>query len=179
MSRWVVSLEAAATLAALAALGGAGVGYGLGGRVASAQAEADLAALQLTHELQASQAADAQLARLTAASARGDALAARLAAAQAAQHTQAQEYAREIKRLTTGRPCLNAGTVRLLNDAPAQAGAVSLSAPAGLSAAEAAAAASDTDVAGWIDGAQRQYDVCRRRLDALIDWHQESPDGHL
>jgi len=136
---------------------------------------ATLKAYQATQERQAAQAA---LDRLQQAQARGDALQARLAAEETNRQTQAQEHAREIKRLTTGRPCLNAGTVRLLNESAGRPGAASVPAPAGWIAAADAAAASDTDIAGWIDNAQRQYDTCRSRLDALIDWHQEDADGH-
>ena len=138
---------------------------------------ATLKAYQATQERQAAQAA---LDRLQQAQARGDALQARLAAEETHRQTQAQEHAREIKRLTTGRPCLNAGTVRLLNEATIRLSAspAGVSPPTGGTPAANAPAASDTDVAGWIDDAQRQYDACRGRLDALIDWHQEAADGH-
>ena len=118
--------------------------------------------------------AQAALDRFRAAQARGDALEARLAENERILETQAQEHAREIKRLTTGRPCLNAGTVRLLNEPAIRLAAVpaGVSSPIGRTAAADAPAASDTDVAGWIDGAQRQYGECRGRLDALIDWHE-------
>ena len=134
-----------------------------------------LKADQATQERQAAQAA---LDRLQQAQARGDALQARLAAEETHRQTQAQEHAREIKRLTTGRPCLNAGTVRLLNEPAIGLHAPALPAPASGADAADAPAASDTDVAGWIDGTRHQYDACRSRLDALIDWHQEAADGH-
>jgi len=121
-------------------------------------------------------AAQTALDRLQQAQARGDALESRLATAEAARKTTQEEHAREIKRLTTGRLCLDAGTVRLLNE-PAGAGVATLSAPAGGAVAAGAAAASDTDVALWIDGAKRQYGTCRDRLDALIDWHEGEQAG--
>lgn len=136
---------------------------------------ATLKADQATQERQAAQAA---LDRLQQAQARGDALQARLAAEETNRQTQAQEHAREIKRLTTGRPCLNAGTVRLLNEPTGHPGTATVPAtPSGATAADAPAS-SDTDVAGWIDNARHQYDACRGRLDALIEWHQEATDGH-
>ena len=122
--------------------------------------------------------AEAALARLQHAQARGDALEERLAVEEASRQSQALEHAREIKRLTTGRPCLNAGTVRLLNESTIGLRASTLPTPASGAIAADAAAASDTDVAGWIDAARRQYDACRDRLGALIDWHQEATDGH-
>ena len=136
---------------------------------------ATLKADQATQERQAAQAA---LDRLQQAQARGDALQARLAAEETDRQTQAQEHAREIKRLTTGRPCLNAGTVRLLNEPTGHSGTATVPATTSGATAADAPASSDTDVAGWIDDAQRQYDACRSRLDALIDWHQEAADGH-
>lgn len=136
---------------------------------------ATLKADQATQERQAAQAA---LDRLQQAQARGDALQTRLAAEETNRQTQAQEHAREIKRLTTGRPCLNAGTVRLLNEPTGHSGTVPVPATTSGATAADAPASSDTDVAGWIDNARHQYDACRGRLDALIDWHQEAADGH-
>ena len=141
----------------------------------STAAIATLKADQATQERQAAQAA---LDRLQKAQARGDALQERLAAEETNRQTQAQEHAREIKRLTTGRPCLNAGTVRLLNEPTGRSGAATVPPTASGTTAADAPASSDTDVAGWIDNAQRQYDTCRSRLDALIDWHQGDSDGH-
>ena len=172
------ALLAALVLAAVSALMAGGGGYALGHRLAKADGDAALAKLQRDHATLETEAAESALARLQEAQARGDALEERLAAEEASRKTQAQEHAREIKRLTTGRPCLNAGTVRLLNESAGRTGAASVPAPASGIAAADAPAASDTDIAGWIDNAQRQYDTCRSRLGALIDWHQEAADGH-
>ena len=139
---------------------------------------AQVATLKADQATQERQAAQAALDRLQQAQARGDALQARLAAEETNRQTQAQEHAREIKRLTTGRPCLNAGTVRLLNEPTGHSGTATVPATTSGATAADAPAASDTDVAGWIDDAQRQYDACRSRLDALIEWHQEAADGH-
>lgn len=172
------ALLAALVLAAVSALVAGGAGYALGHRLAKADGDAALAKLQRDHATLETKAAETALARLQEAQARGDALEERLAAEESSRQTQAQEHAREIKRLTTGRPCLNAGTVRLLNESAGRPDAASVPAPAGGTAAADAPAASDTDVAGWIDNARRQYGTCRSRLDALIDWHQEDADGH-
>ena len=114
------------------------------------------------------------LERLVASGKRADALETKLNAAEAQRLTQSQEHQREIKRLTTGRPCLNRGTVRLLN---LSAGNQPATVPkvAGGPLAEDAAAATDTDVAEWIDHAIDQYDTCRDRLGALIDFEQGDP----
>ena len=172
------ALLAALVLAAATALVAGGGGYALGHRLAKADGDAALAKVQRDHATLETKAAEAALARLQEAQARGDALEERLAVEEASRQSQALEHAREIKRLTTGRPCLNAGTVRLLNESAGRPGAASVPAPANGIAAADAAAASDTDIAGWIDNAQRQYDTCRSRLDALIDWHQGDSDGH-
>lgn len=171
-------LLATLVLAGVSALAAGGAGYALGHRVAKADGDAALAKVQRDHANRETKAVEAALARLQHAQARGDALEERLAVEEASRQSQAQEHAREIKRLTTGRPCLNAGTVRLLNESAGRPGAASVPAPASGIAAADAAAASDTDIAGWIDNARRQYDTCRSRLGALIDWHQEAADGH-
>lgn len=110
--------------------------------------------------------------KLIAAQQVSDALQRRLDAADQARISQSLEHSREIKRLTRGQPCLNAGTVRLLNTS---SGIKQPAVPetASRPAAEDAAAATDTDVAEWIDHAVRQYDTCRDRLGALIDFEEE------
>jgi hypothetical protein len=76
-------------------------------------------------------------------------LQARLAAEETNRQTQAQEHAREIKRLTTGRPCLNAGTRRLLNEPAIGLRNSGLPAPAsGAAAADAPLPAIPTSLAG-------------------------------
>lgn len=149
---------------ALAAAGGAWLAVQVkDGEIATLQADQDKAEAAALRR---------SITRLQAAKARGDALEQRLAKAEEIRKQQAQEAQREIKRLTRGVPCLNAGTVRLLNGAPGiQLGG--LSNTAGRAAATDAGAASDTDVAGWIDHAIRQYETCRDRLQTLIDWHKE------
>lgn len=168
------ALLAALVLAGITALAAGGGGFALGRSLAQADGITALADLRRDQATRETAAAEAALARIQAAQARGDALEARLTIAAATRQTQAQEHAHEIARLTVGRPCLNAGTVRLLNQ-PAGLGlqAPALPAPAGEPAAADAPAASDTDIAGWIDAARNQYDTCRDRLDALIDWHRE------
>lgn len=113
--------------------------------------------------------------RLVKAQVLADELQRRLDAADQERLSQALEHSREIKRLTRGQPCLNAGTVRLLNGSggiqqpavPEAAGRVD---------AEDAPAATDTDVAEWIDHAARQYSTCRDRLGALIDFETEDQE---
>lgn len=107
--------------------------------------------------------------KLIAAQQVADELQRRLDAADQERLSQAQEHSREIKRLTHGRPCLNAGTVRLLNGSGGIKPPAVPEAP-GRTDAEDATAATDTDIAEWIDHAIRQYSTCRDRLGALIDF---------
>jgi hypothetical protein len=166
------ALLVAVALSLIAAVLSGAAGFALGHRLAKAEGDAALSGLRRDIADRENQATAAALARFKAAQARGDALESRLATAEAARKTQALEHARELKRLTTGRPCLNAGTVRLLNEPTERDFSAVLPATTGGTDATDGASASDTDVAGWIDGARRQYDVCRGRLGALIDWYQ-------
>lgn len=113
--------------------------------------------------------------KLIAAQKTADELQRRLDAAEQERLSQAMEHSREIKRLTRGQPCLNAGTVRLLNGSGGIKQPVVPEA-AGRADAEDAAAATDTDIAEWIDHAIRQYDTCRDRLGALIDFETEDQE---
>lgn len=108
--------------------------------------------------------------RLRDARNRGDALTDQLARADQAREKTAQEHAREIKKLTTGRRCLNAGVVRLLNGTGEGIITPAMSTPTGSAATEDGAFATDTDVADWADNAKRKYEICRDRLSALIDF---------
>lgn len=141
-------------------------------RAATAGA-AELSAYRATVAEGQRQSAAAALKRLEAAQARGDALTLQLQQAEAQRLADNRGNADEIRRLTSGRACLSAGTVRLLNRGTAR-GADPHAGPVPPAASEPAAAdgaaASDTDVALWADSARSQYDTCRGRLDALIDW---------
>ncbi|MCL2345152.1 MAG: hypothetical protein FWC58_04805 [Desulfobulbus sp.] len=150
----------------------AGLLFAAGWTVNGWRKDLEIGRIQAEQQKQQGLALNDALFRLDAARKRGDALESRLAEAEAIRKTALEIHAREIKKLSTGRPCLDAGLVRLLND-PAAAGPAAdpVPAPAGGAVAEDGAAASDTDVALWISGAKGQYDACRDRLDALIDWH--------
>ncbi|MDR1350908.1 MAG: hypothetical protein LBJ59_09085 [Zoogloeaceae bacterium] len=117
------------------------------------------------------------LTRLEAAQKRGDELTRQLAAAQTARQRIAEEKDHEIARLATGRPCLGAGLVRLLNDRNQESGIKGrLPTPTGLVAdADSAAApdtayASDADIALWARNARDEHDACRERIAALRNW---------
>ena len=124
--------------------------------------------------------------QLTAEQARGDALTTALLASQTQIDQLSQEAHRGIKTETTGRACLGSGALRVLNSAPGlrtelapASGAVATGGAPAPAADDAGSAASDgggefatdTQVGDWAIDAGAQYEVCRTRLDKLIDWH--------
>lgn len=110
---------------------------------------------------------------LTKAQKRGDDLAALLAASELKQLTLEEEQKSEIRRLTTGKPCLSHAAVSVLNrpDLPARAKPGAVAEAAGQPVSTDAAFASDTDVSLWIAGAQRAYNTCRGRLRAIENFY--------
>jgi hypothetical protein len=148
--------------------------FGAGWAVNGWRMGAKIAALEQSYFEAQAQAAQDNARTLATAHQRGDALALRLAARENALTTLAQEKHREIARLTTGRPCLDSAAVRLLNE-PA---GIKLPRPTPETPREPvradAAFATDTDVGQFIAVAQRSYDTCRGRLDAIADFYQEN-----
>jgi hypothetical protein len=102
---------------------------------------------------------------------RGEALQTRVANNENQLEQLTQEKSRETQRLTTGRPCLGGAAVRVLNarTLPASTGAIPETASDPLSANDGFA--SDTDIGLWIGQAQRAYDACRGRLNAIADFY--------
>lgn len=137
---------------------------------------AEVATIKGNYATEKANAASEALARINAAKSRSDDLENRLAASESARQTTKQETSREITRLTTGRPCLGADAVRLLNRSlgPEPAPRLMPDASGGPVATDGPAA-TDTDVGQWITAASSQYATCRARLDALIDWHLKPP----
>jgi prophage endopeptidase len=142
-------------------------GWGLTGHYT-----AKIAALkQAQAEQAASEQADA-LARQLQAQQRGDELTARLQVQEQANTQLQKDKADALRKTTTGGTCFGADTVRVLNRTADTANAPHLPAPAPGPAAADEPIATDTDVAAWVSGAQNQYEQCRQRLDALIDFYQ-------
>lgn len=132
--------------------------------------KADFAGWKARQADEKTQAASVALERLQRANERADVLQSALDKTEQKLSTTQKEMQREIKLNTTGRACLNARTVRLLNDDTHDNQPASLPTTTGQPAEEDAAAATDTDVADWIAIAKTQYATCTARLDALIDW---------
>jgi hypothetical protein len=130
---------------------------------------------------------------LQAANDRGDQLVTGLELRQADINQLAREKRDAIHQVTTGRACLGGSALRVLNSAPGLS-VRGLAPTVGGVAATGAAPATDTDIGGvgditnivstdtdiatWAIDAGAQYEVCRARLDALIDWHlQPTPNA--
>jgi hypothetical protein len=158
-----------------------------------ADARAEQAEAELAHNRRV-------LTQLREAQRLGDELSARLLAAEAERAQLTQERDDAIARATTGRACLGSRALRVLDGAPGLRVAVVPAAAASAAAAHAAAAADpgaagadadassiagpglrasgvglepvsdDTAIARWILHAGAQYETCRARLHALIDY---------
>lgn len=140
----------------------------LGGFLTRAWYLHEIDTLRLQHAQEQHAVLLAQGSRVQATKQRGDELEYRLnnALAQAQKITRERDDA--LRKSTSGKDCLSAAAVGLLNSPGGGAGAVPQT-PGGADA-ENGAAATDTDVAIWISYAIDQYDTCRARLGALIDW---------
>lgn len=127
--------------------------------------QAEISRIETAAANQARDQAEANTKALQDAKAKSDDLIDELAASERASLALSEEKRREIKRLTTGSACLSADTVRLLNARALPDGGA---APVESVAATGAGSATDTDIAEWIDTAQRYYGQCQDRVNALI-----------
>lgn len=139
------------------------------------RAAAALATERQTHATAQAELTERNARHLVRVWERGDGLATQLASQQTHIQQLHQEHARAITRLTTGRPCLSAELVSVLNrtDQPTPTDRPDpLPAPASSPAsADAAPFATDTDISTWAATARRDYATCAARLGALIEWH--------
>lgn len=104
---------------------------------------------------------------------RGNKSSGNLAKQESAINAKTVEVIKYVPSVTTGRQCLDAGAVRLLNNGATP----KLSETAGEPATESpsTSAASDTDVAEWIAAASGQYETCAARLNELVDYEEGRP----
>lgn len=156
--------------------GGGWAGWSLG----RAPLHTELAQLRTTHAETARVAALAAAKGLQQAQQRGDALTTTLAQRQAQINQLSKDKRDALNRLTTGRACLGAAAVRVLNqpdfdDSPTRTGPEPVPTPPGGAAAAGGAFATDADVGQWAIAARAAHDTCRQWLDALIDWHTQGP----
>jgi prophage endopeptidase len=150
-------------VALVAALAWSGAVFYAGYAAGDAQRNTAWLKVQADYEHDAKQA-------LQAAQARGDALTTGLLNQQSQIDQLKTEKQHAIKVATTGRACLGADALRVLDKSPG----ITVSGPAQAASSPAAAGepiATDTDIALWIVNAGASFEVCRARLDALIDWN--------
>ncbi|HEY0954015.1 MAG TPA: hypothetical protein VGE36_04610 [Roseateles sp.] len=117
-------------------------------------------------------AARSAVLQLQAAQARGDELTLQLAKRSREAETLSKEKRDALTNVTSGRACLGTAALRVLDGAPGLRVA-GLPAATGSAAAGDGPVATDTDIGQWSIGAGAQYDLCRDRLGALIQWHRE------
>ena len=134
--------------------------------------DTEISSLKREHAEQTATAATEAATRLQDSIKLAETLQLRVAKQENARQAITEEKDRELKRLTTGRACLNAGTVRLLNRGPGLKPAA-VPAPASEPVSADAGFATDTDVGLWANAARRSYDTCRGRIAALADFYQE------
>lgn len=173
------------TAAAAVALGAA-LGGWAGHALTRNHYMAEIATQKATAERAQRLAVQAALDQVKTARAAGDAAQARLADALATNARLTQERDDAIAHVTTGRACLRGAALRVLNGAPGiRVSRLVPGATAGTAAAYATAASdpgaaaervddgpvvTDTGIARWTLTAGAQYEQCRQRLDALIDY---------
>lgn len=154
-------------------LAGLALGAALSWKLGRAPLLVELAQARSTQAEAAKLAALAAARGLQLAQARGDALSTALAAKQAQLYQLQKDRHAALQRFTTGRACLGAAAVGVLNgaDSVAGAGLEPVPPPTGGAAAAGASFATDADVGHWAIAARAAHGECRARLDALIDWH--------
>lgn len=148
------------------------VGALLGSAYTGNAKDAAIARIERDGALQLARTADAASMRLFEAQRRSDALTSDLNTAIRAARELQQGLDDAISRTTDGRACLRGPALRLLDGAPGLRVAGLPPAGGGSAGADARIAATDTDLGRWAVAAGRQYDECRKRLDALIGWHE-------
>jgi hypothetical protein len=160
-------------------------------QTAVAQLRMENAALRETNAESVRLASLAAAARVQEAQRKSEVLGAGLLAAAAQNATLAKEKAHALQAATSGRACLSDRALRVLNQSPglAVSGLARVPAPGPGAAAPGGPAAphtnepnepagqqrtaTDADIGTWAIAAGQQYEDCRRRLDALISWHDK------
>lgn len=166
-----VTTEAKLVMAAIAAICCFGAGWFANGW----RLDSDIADLKRTHANESAEQGRIALASLITAHRRGDDEARRALDLETQLAKLSEEKAHEIPRVTSGRPCLGAAAVRVLNRTePVQPG---LSVPTAASelAGTDGGFATDTDVSLWIAGAQRAYVTCQGRIKAIANLYPQEP----
>lgn len=156
----------AALLLCIALVGGGAAGAA----VMAWRKNAEIADLRADAARREAQIAEQASRALLEAQTRGDALSRQLMAAARAASRLRKERDDAVRTATTGRVCLDADALRVLDGAPGLA--VALPTAASGTAGADGAIATDTDLARWALAAGEQYEACRGRLGALIEFHE-------
>lgn len=172
-------------LAAL--LAGAAAGGWAAWELGRAPLRTENAELRVAYAQASELAVQAAARRLQQAHERSESLASQLADTLLANKQLSQEKTHALQRVSIGRACLSDRALRVLDSAPGLrvAGLDELPAPEPAAAAAGGAApthtnqpgerpervATDADIGTWAIAAGAQFEACRARLDALIDWH--------
>lgn len=136
--------------------------------------ESDIALLKATHKAEFDATEIAGSDRLIKALEKQLTLAQTLRETEAELKEVKERKQHEIVKVATNGTCFNAELVRLLNS---DQGSDPAGMPQTLVSVDAGdeAIATDTDVALWIENAKEQYEVCRARFKALIDFYPPKP----
>lgn len=165
--QWLDALILAVLVTLVFGAGWAVNGWRLGGEIERIKGE---------HSAQVARAALVASGRMVAARLRNEQIAAELAAARNTRAKLTQEKNDEIKRLTTGRRCLDAAVVGVLNrtaGASAPAGLVPATGPEPLPGA--ARFATDADVGGWANACSDAYEACRADRRGIRKFYEGEP----
>lgn len=154
----------------LLVLGAAALIFAAGWAVEGWRMEARIAELEADRAKAAESTSQNNLNQVVAGQVRGEEIVASLTAEENQRTSTQEEIKREIRSLSSGRPCLAGAAVRLLNlPDGSKPGAVAKAAAEPLPAH--AAAASDFDVAEWAIQCKSGYDTCRGRIQAIHDFY--------
>lgn len=137
--------------------------------------ESTIALLKAEHKANLDATEKAGKDRLIEANAKAETLAVSLLNAEADLQIIKERKQHEIVKVATNRTCFNADLVRVLNSADQRSDTAGMSTPLASVDAGDEAIATDTDVALWIESAKEQYDTCRARFKALIDFYPPKP----
>ena len=160
--------------------------------------ETKLSTLKSTHATATAKAATAHAEALAKANERGDRLLLEKAATENTYNETLREKNDEIARLTTGRRCLDARVVGVLNrdgaapngrpasqaagvpvrpDGPVAGGADERKEAVRKDDTDDEQFATDADVAGWINRCRTRYDICRGDRDRIRRFYDASDIG--
>lgn len=147
----------------------AGLLFGAGWVTQGWRKDAEISRIKTEQQKQRGKALSDALTKLSTAQATSEKLVAVLANSENARTQLAEEKDLEIRRLTTGRRCLDAAVVSVLNsDAAAslpQAGPEPVPADGAFT--------TDTDVGLWARICRDRFDTCRNRLNAINAFYKE------